>query len=280
MSGRRPGVGSKPLPTPVRLAVYSGACALFVVILFVRGGPNPAETDAHAVTLPTTAISHGDLGTAERETLVPNPPGYPLLMAPFVAAFGPWIGSPRWCDDKPVPDDPSQVRVRVLPVDPRALHRPTRRRSRQALSASGTAPRRFSPSSDGSCSAAGAVMLLRSTGAGGGVAEAALVVALAVLPAASDAIAQTFHPQDLMSVGFRLRRHCPRPCGDDGCGSARSSAWRSCASNSPSCRLFAVLAAAPGWRSRVRILVPAGRGCRPGRGARSTSPPRSTRCGP
>jgi len=86
------------------LAVYVGAGALFVVVLFVRGGPNPAETDAHAVTLPTTAISHGDLGTAERETLVPNPPGYPLLMAPFVSAFGPWIGSPRWCDDKPVPE--------------------------------------------------------------------------------------------------------------------------------------------------------------------------------
>ncbi len=83
--------------------VYVGACGLFVAILFVRGGPNPAETDAHAVTFPTTAISHGDLAEAERDTLVPNPPGYPLLTAPLVIALRPWIGSPRWCDDKPVP---------------------------------------------------------------------------------------------------------------------------------------------------------------------------------
>ena len=50
--------------------------------------------------------------------------------------------------------------------------------------------------------AVGAVMLLRSTGSGGGVAEALLVLVMAVIPAASDAIAQTFHPQDLMSVGL------------------------------------------------------------------------------
>ena len=103
---------SRPVPAPLRAVAYVGAGAVFVLIVFVRGGPNPAETDAHAVTLPTTAISHGDLGAAARLTLVPNPPGYPLLTAPFVLALRPWIGSPRWCDDKPIPPLLQQRRAR------------------------------------------------------------------------------------------------------------------------------------------------------------------------
>ena len=50
----RLGLGARPLPAPIRYAAYVSAVAVFVVILFVRGGPNPAETDAHAVTLPAT----------------------------------------------------------------------------------------------------------------------------------------------------------------------------------------------------------------------------------
>ena len=94
---------SRPLSGRARWLVYLVACIAFVLVLFARGGPNPAETDAHAVTLPTAAISHGDLKKAARETAVPNPPGYPLLTAPIVAVFRPWVGAPRWCDDKPVP---------------------------------------------------------------------------------------------------------------------------------------------------------------------------------
>ncbi|HLN41712.1 MAG TPA: hypothetical protein VK215_04640 [Acidimicrobiales bacterium] len=254
MSERRPGVGSKPLPTPVRLAVYVGAGALFVVVLFVRGGPNPAETDAHAVTLPTTAISHGDLGTAERETLVPNPPGYPLLMAPFVSAFGPWIGSPRWCDDKPVPEILRTFGYAYFlsilgPCT--AKHGgdhgkpfPIWYRSQAVLAIFGWI-----------VLCAGVVMLLGSSGAGGGVTEVALVVALAVLPASSDAIAQTFHPQDLMSVGFACA----------GLSQALRRRWlwvgvlfgvAFLCKQFALLPLFAALAAAPGWRSRVRILVP------------------------
>src|SRR5215472_14460983 len=80
--------------------LYVATCAAFVVILFARGGPNPAETDAHAVTFPTTALSHGDLRAAQAQTLVPNPPGYPMITAPLVIAFRPFIGAPRWCDGK------------------------------------------------------------------------------------------------------------------------------------------------------------------------------------
>ena len=254
MSERRPGVGSKPFPNAVRFVVYMGACGLFVAILFVRGGPNPAETDAHAVTFPTTAISHGDLAQAERDTLVPNPPGYPLLTAPLVIALRPWIGSPRWCDDKPVPAILRRIGdayfLSILgPCT--AKHGgdhgkpfPIWYRSQAALAILGWV-----------VLCAGAVMLLGSTGTGGGVTEAVLVVALAVLPASSDAIAQTFHPQDLMSVGFT--------CAGLSQALRRRWVWVGVLFGVAFlCKqfallpLFAVLAAAPGWRSRVRTLIP------------------------
>jgi len=234
---------------------YAGACALFVAIVFLRGGPDPAETDAHAVTLPTTAISHGDLRAAEQETLVPNPPGYPLLMAPLVLAFRPWIGSPQWCDDKPIPSILKQVgaayfRTILGPCTARhgADHGkpyPIWYRSQAVLAVTGWI-----------VLGAGAVMLLRRTQAGGRVAEILLLVALAALPAASDAIAQTFHPQDLMSVGFSLA----------GVSQALRRRWfvvgvlfgvAFVCKQFAILPLLAVLAAAPDWRDRGRILVPA-----------------------
>jgi hypothetical protein len=236
----------------VRLAIYIGAGVVFVAIVFIRGGPNPAETDAHAVTLPATAISHGDLRGAEHQTLVPNPPGYPLLTSPLVLAFRPWIGSPRWCDDKPVPEilKTPEARGFLSILGPcTARHGPDHGRpypiwyrSQAVLAFLGWI-----------VLALGAGMLLRASG-GAVMAEALLVLALAVLPSASDAIAQTFHPQDLMSVGF------------------------SCAAMSQALRrrwvavgvlfgvaflckqfavlpLLAVLSAAPDWRARARVVV-------------------------
>jgi len=249
------GFVSRPIPTPLRLVCYVGACVVFVMILFVRGGPNPAETDAHAVTLPTTAISHGDLRTAERDTLVPNPPGYPLVMAPVLIALRPWIGSPRWCDDKPIPAILHTVGDRYFesilgPCTARhgADHGkpyPIWYRSQADLAILGWI-----------VLAVGAVMLLRSSGSGGGVAEALLVLAMAVIPAASDAIAQTFHPQDLMSVGLicaalaqALRRRWVLV------GVLFGAAFL--------CKQFAVLpllavlAAAPQWRDRARVFATA-----------------------
>ena len=245
----------KTLPTPVRVAVYAGGCAVFVAIVFLRGGPNPAETDAHAVTLPTTAISHGDLRSAERQTLVPNPPGYPLLMSPLVLAFRPWIGSPRWCDDKPVPKilrttAPAYFLSILGPCTARhgADHGrpyPIWYRSQAILAILAWV-----------VMAVGAGMLLRRAG-GGGVAEALLVAALAVFPSASDAIAQTFHPQDLMSVGLSCA----------GMAQALRRRWVAVGvlfGVAFLCKQFAVLpllavlAAAPDWRARARVVVPVG----------------------
>ena len=246
------GFGTKPLAAPVRVALYTGALVVFVAVVFVRGGPNPAETDAHAVTLPTTAISHGDLRAAERQTLVPNPPGYPLLTSPLVLAFRPWIGSPRWCDDKPPPAilETPQDRGFLSILGPCTARRgpdhgrpyPIWFRSQAVLAFLGWI-----------VLALGAGMLLRASGGGGG-AEALLLLALAVLPTASDAIAQTFHPQDLMSVGFSCA----------GMSQALRRRWVAVGvlfGVAFLCKQFAVLpllavlAAAPDWRARARVVV-------------------------
>jgi hypothetical protein len=239
-----------------RWAVSIGAGAVFVLIVFVRGGPNPAETDAHAVTLPATAISHGELRQAERETLVPNPPGYPLLTAPLVLALRPWIGSPRWCDDKPVPPLLEKIGARYFvgilgPCTARhgaddGKPYPIWYRSQAVLAILGWI-----------VLAAGAVMLLRASGAATPLGEAGLLVALAVLPSASDAIAQTFHPQDLMSVGLICA----------GMAQALRRRWVAAGvvfGMAFLCKQFAllpllaVLAAAPGMQARARVVAAVG----------------------
>jgi hypothetical protein len=248
-------VGSKPIAPPLRAAIYAGAGVVFVLILFVRGGPNPAETDAHSVTLPATSISHGDLRAAERETLVPNPPGYPLLTAPLVVALRPWIGSPRWCDDKTIPAILHKVGASYFlsilgpcTAQHGADHGkpyPIWYRSQAVLAILGWV-----------VLTSGAVMFLRAAGAGGGVGEAVLVVVLALLPTAADAIAQTFHPQDLMSVGLICA----------GMAQALKRRWVAVGAVfgvAFLCKQFAVLpllgvvAAAPGLQARARILAPA-----------------------
>ncbi|HUI04678.1 MAG TPA: hypothetical protein VLZ77_14160 [Acidimicrobiales bacterium] len=247
-SSPRLGPADVALPSPVRLLVWALAGGLFFAILLVRGGPNPAETDAHAVTVPATDISHGDLAAAARATLVPNPPGYPLLTAPWVLVFRPWIGSPRWCDDKPVPailQGPRDAYFRsiLMPCSAQASAAhplPVWYRSQALLTILGWVVLTL-----------GGVSLLRASGRGGGVREAALVVALTVLPASTDAIAQTYHPQDLMSVGLgcvglaqALRRRWLL------CGAAFGAAFL--------CKQFALLvliaalAAAPSWPARLK----------------------------
>ena len=250
------GFVSTPLSRVVRTACFVVACAGFLVVIFLRGGPSPAETDAHAVTYPATAISHGDLRLAEQETYVPNPPGYPLLTAPFVVALRPWFGAPRWCDDKPVPPvlrGPGGAFYRALLV-PCATQRPRPGvpvlphwyRSQALLVVLAWIVLMV-----------GAVMLLRAAGAGGGVGEIVLVVALLALPATTDAVAQTFHPQDVMDVGFlfaavaqSLRRRWVAA------GVLLGTAFV--------CKQFALLAlpalvaAAPSWRARTRLVVAAG----------------------
>jgi hypothetical protein len=244
---------STPMPTPWRFAVHIGACVVFVMVIFVRGGPNPAETDAHAITSPTTAISHGDLRAAERQTVIPNPPGYPLLMSPLVLAFRPWIGAPRWCDNKPIPailQKPEAAFFRSI-LMPCADQHPARGRPLPIWYRSQAVLAFLA----WIVLAVGAVMLLRAAGAGRGVGEAVLVFGLAALPAASDAIAWTFHPQDLMSTGLACA----------GLAQALRRRWVLVGvlfAVAFLCKQFAILpliavvAASPTWRTRVATLLP------------------------
>jgi len=242
---------SVPVPRRWRYAAYVASCLVFLIILFVRGGPNPAETDAHAVTYPTTAISHGDLELAEQETYVPNPPGYPLLTAPFVTVFRSWVGAPRWCDDKSIPA--------ILRGPGAGYYRSILAPCERSLDVPGTPsyPKWYRSQALLVVTAwivlvVGALMLLRAAGAGGGAGELVLMAGLLALPATTDAVAQSFHPQDLMSVGFACA----------GIAQALRRRWVSVGllfGLAFLCKQFAllpmlaVLAAAPGWRTRLRV---------------------------
>jgi len=92
-----------PVPAAVAWAARAAGLVLFFVVVAMRGGPLSAQNDALAVTLPTTAVSHGQWRLAEQKTVVPDPPGYPLLAAPLVVVFRPLVGSPTWCSSQPVP---------------------------------------------------------------------------------------------------------------------------------------------------------------------------------
>ncbi len=243
---------ARPVPRAWMYPAYAATTAAFVIILLVRGGPNPAETDAHAVTYPTTAITHGDLRLAQQQTLVPDPPGYPLLTAPLVVAFRPWIGAPRWCDGKAIPavlrGTLSQFYLPILdpcnaPRSARLTPLPPWYRSQALLVIAAWL-----------VLLAGVVMLVRAMGRGRTVGEGILVAGLVALPATTDAVAQSFHPQDLMCVGFAcggiaqlLRRRW------DWAGITLGLAFL--------CKQFAVLpmlavvVAAPGLRSRARIVA-------------------------
>jgi hypothetical protein len=223
----------------VTLAVYLAGLAAFVTIVTVRGGPS--LDDAYAVTRPAAALAHGDLTAAANESVLPQPPGYALLTSPLVLALRPLIGAPTWCD------------VGVAPV--------TR------LFLSQCAPHELAshrwPRSQGVLGilawvvlAAGCLRLLRAAGAGGGPVELMLVLVLAATPAASGGIVETFHPQDLVCVGLSCA----------GLAEALHRRWVATGvlfGVAFLCKQFAilplvaVLAAAPGWRDRGRVVVPA-----------------------
>jgi hypothetical protein len=219
-----------------------GAClvglVLFLVIVAVRGGPS--VDDAYGVTKPTTAIADGDLRAAARDSVLPQPPGYALLASPLVVALRPVVGSATWCDAGVAP-----VTRLVLPqCHPGQLSSHRWYRSQALLGVLAWL-----------VLAIGAVRLVRAAGAGG-LAELLLLAVLAAMPAASDGIVQTFHPQDLVSVGL-----C---CA--GLAEALRRRWVATGvlfGTAFLCKQFAllpliaVLVAAPRWGPRFRVVGPA-----------------------
>jgi len=227
------------VPVAATVAVYLAALGAFVGIVAVRGGPSVG--DAYGVTKPATALADGDLTAAANAAVLPQPPGYALLSAPFVVVFRPLIGADEWCDGRV----PPVTRVFLPWCAPAQLATHHWYRSQAVLGILAWV-----------VLALGCVRLLRAAGAGGGLAELLLVVVLAAVPAASDGIVETFHPQDLVCVGLA------------GAGLAEALRRRWVATGvlfgvAFLCKQFAllplvaVLAAAPGWRQRARVLLPA-----------------------
>ena len=273
------GFVSKPIPTPLRWSCYVGR------VRGVRDHPLRAgRAQSGRDRRPRRDLAHhGHLPRRSARGRARHPGAQSARLPAADGAVGDRVASLDRI--APVvrrqahPGHLAQGRRRVLPVDPGPVHGPARRRPREALSRSGTGPRPSSPSSAWVVLAVGAVMFLRSSGAGGGVAEVLLVVALAVLPAASDAIAQTFHPQDLMSVGLICagmaqalrRRWVP-------VGVVFGVAFL--------CKQFAVLPLLGGPRRRPELARSGPDRCRrrspssPRVSCPSMSSPRSPRCGP
>ncbi len=227
------------IPTAAMVVVYLAALGVFVGIVGLRGGPSVG--DAYGVTKPATALADGDLHAAARDSVLPQPPGYALLTSPLVLTFRPIIGSPTWCDARV----PAVTRAFLPWCAPAQLATHRWYRSQAVLGLLAWMVLAF-----------GGIRLLRVAGAGGGLAEALLVMLLAAIPAANDAIVETFHPQDLVCVGL-------------GCAAVAEAMRRRWVVTGVMfgvaflCKQFAllpllaVLVAVPGWRQRVRVALPA-----------------------
>ncbi|HTZ09993.1 MAG TPA: hypothetical protein VMB72_13025 [Acidimicrobiales bacterium] len=227
-----------PLPAAVAVALCLGGLGLFVAVVVARGGPS--VDDAYGVTRPAAAIAAGDLGAAARASILPQPDGYALLTSPLVAGLRPLVGTPTWCDA----GVPAATRLLLPWCRPGALAGHRWYRSQALLGVLAWL-----------VLAGGALRLVRVAG-GGGAGEVVVVVVLGAMPGATDGIVETFHPQDIVAVGAcclalaeALRRRFVL------CGALFGLAFL--------CKQFALLpmvaalAAAPHWRARRRLALPA-----------------------
>jgi hypothetical protein len=187
----------------VTLLLLAAAAACYVGIVAVRHGP-PSGGDTVPLTSVTTALADGDLHAAASAASLPNPPGYPLLAAPFVAAFPSWVGSPEWCTPSARIQPPpvgrgsvGAVPAGVVECDladaPAAASLPHWYRAQGLLGVASWL-----------VLAVGALALLRAARADTLARQAGLLGFLAFLPAASSAIVQLYHPQDVVSLGLAL----------------------------------------------------------------------------
>ncbi len=252
-------------PGPLRrwvitLLLLSAATACFVGIVTVRQGP-PSGGDTAPLTSVTAELSTGQLRAAASNDSLPNPPGYALLVSPFVAAFRSLIGSPTWCTTPtravPLRLEPAYRHDQTFASDVDECGLPDRL-------ADGTVGPPLPPwyRAQGVLGlfawlvlAVACLSLLRATGADTVGRQAGLLVFLAFLPAASSAIVQLYHPQDIVSLGLAvgglaqiLRRRWVLA------GMLFGLAFIT--------KQFAILvllpalAAAPDLRARVRLVVP------------------------
>jgi len=186
----------------VTAVLVLAAAACYFGIVAVRLGP-PSGGDTVPLTSVTSALADGDLHAAASAASLPNPPGYPLLAAPFVAAFPSTVGSAAWCTPNGrihpsrAGGATTEVPAGVVPCD-----------GPSGAGADVLPPWYRSQGLLGVLSwlvlALGALILLRAARADTVGRQAGLVVFLAFLPAASSAIVQLYHPQDIVSLGLAL----------------------------------------------------------------------------
>ena len=169
------------------MLVVAGCCYLGIVT--ARQGP-PPNGDTVPLTAVTTALADGDLRAAASVASLPNPPGYALLTAPLVASAPSLVGAPTWCT--------TASRARADSTD----------RGAHPCGQGGGPPWYRSQAVLGVASwlvlALGGLALLRAAGADSLPRQAALLAFLAFLPAASSAIVQLYHPQDMVGLGLAL----------------------------------------------------------------------------
>jgi hypothetical protein len=176
------------------------AAACYVGIVLVRQGP-PSAGDTLPLTAVSSALAAGDLGAAASVTSLPNPPGYALWTSPLVAAFPSWVGAPTWCTTpqragarRPGPPPrPTAIDVCGQPVGSGGTVLPPWYRSQGVLGVASWL-----------VLAVGCLALLRAAGADSMGRRAGLLAFLAFLPAASSAIVQLYHPQDIVSLGLAV----------------------------------------------------------------------------
>jgi Glycosyltransferase family 87 len=199
-------MGAMKRRTLLGLLLLVGAAACYLAIVVARQGPPPGG-DTTPLTDVTSALASGQLHVAAADDGLPNPPGYPLLSAPLVAAFSSLVGSPTWCL--------TSGRAADLPKGSEARDPNLAAVMNECgnVDQSGVATNSLPPwyRAQGLLGvlgwlvlAAGAWSLLRAAEADSPARTAALFVFLAFLPAGASAIVQFFHPQDIVSLGLAL----------------------------------------------------------------------------
>jgi hypothetical protein len=190
------------------LLVLAGALC-FAGIVILRHGP-PAGGDTAPLTAVTSALADGQLHGAAVNDGLPNPPGYALFAALPVAAVPSLVGAPAWCTE---PGRAADLRGETGYAHDPAFGTDVGECGSARRLADGDLGPALPPwyRAQGLLGvlawfvlAAGGLAVLRAGGADTPARMAALVALLAFLPAASSAIVQLYHPQDLVSLGLAL----------------------------------------------------------------------------
>ena len=188
-------------PPLVSLVLLVAAAACYVGIVAARPGPPPGG-DTTPLTSVTSALADGDLRVAASVESLPNPPGYPLWPPPSSPPSPRTVGAPTWCTTagqghRP----PGAVGARQGRAGPGWS---SAGRTRWRPSRPGTGPRACWAWRRGWCWRSGPWPCCGRPGPTRSAGRRGLLAFLAFLPAASSAIVQLYHPQDIVSLGLAL----------------------------------------------------------------------------